>query len=373
MNSDLNENAAWRTFGMLDGDEAASFDEATKHDPALKMACKEMEFLSAAIAVATSQPVVPQAGQLEKLHLRLGLNQARRTNWLGISGWAAAAALTLILLSHRTPQPERSVVKNFSIPNPSTSQRILPTPANPAPAFESPSTKELTAENTTPQNLGGPPKTKSSSSERILAKVEPRQLIQKIEVLQEKITQLQNREQQRLAVVPDMAWPIVMRMRPPRATTAKDNDIVALQQPTLTETLADALAAANDSTPPETIGAVAAKKSKEQPVLASNDPLSETVPSIYSIFNPATGTGQLVANGLPTPEEGQTPILVANTTGGSFNVGTIPLNGSAKQQFDFTLPADVILTGMSVVSESQVAGQAPVSRILFTSSPPPAP
>jgi hypothetical protein len=367
MNSDLHENAAWRAFGMLDADEATSFDEAVKKDPALKMACQEMDFLSAAVAVSSSMPIAPQAGQLEKLHLRLGLNQPRRTNWLGISGWAAAAALTLILASQRVPHFQKSTTKTSEPSQHSVlkiaSQRAI------SPATEASPIAIPQAQSPTQGTSESPIKTKSSGSDRSYAMVESRHLIQKIEVLQEKVEQLQSRERQRLEVQPDVAWPIVMRMRPPQATAEKDNDILAA--PTLTETLGDALAANDDAEPATSIGIPNQKKNKEQ-LLASNDSLPETTP--ISIYDPATGKGVLVTPELPPSDEGTKLILIADTENGPYVVGTIPSNGKPSQKFDYELPATMIPLGMSVSRETTLsAGQAPVTEVLFNSSPLPSP
>ena len=78
MNSDPYDSAAWRTFGMLDPDESAIFDEAMRHDPLLRSAYREMDRISAAIAAATTPPLDPKPGQLERLQYRLSLNRPKR-------------------------------------------------------------------------------------------------------------------------------------------------------------------------------------------------------------------------------------------------------------------------------------------------------
>jgi hypothetical protein len=63
MNSDPHETAAWRTFGMLDVDETANYDEAMRHDSGLRQAQQEMDCLVAAVAAVTTLPIKPRAGQ----------------------------------------------------------------------------------------------------------------------------------------------------------------------------------------------------------------------------------------------------------------------------------------------------------------------
>ena len=102
MNSDPYDSAAWKTFGMLDADESAAFDDAMRSDPALRKYALEMDRLSAAIAACTTAPVEPEAGLLERVQDRLRHRPSRTAGiWLAVTGWAAAIALALVLVLGR--------------------------------------------------------------------------------------------------------------------------------------------------------------------------------------------------------------------------------------------------------------------------------
>ncbi|RYD27236.1 MAG: hypothetical protein EOP87_21495, partial [Verrucomicrobiaceae bacterium] len=182
MNSDPHESAAWRAFGMLDTDKAAGFDESMRHDPELKQAYLEMESLTAAIAAVCVQPVEPRAGQLQRLERQLGIHSGRRTNWAAISGWAAAAVLTLLLVLNRESQ-ERKNLPVVSAPRAAVTQPPVSPPASEeeAAALNAPHFKEQPAFDETALEQ----QTDSQEDEiaKIFTRQETRRLIQEIEVL----------------------------------------------------------------------------------------------------------------------------------------------------------------------------------------------
>ena len=329
MNSDPHESAAWRAFGMLDADEAAAFDSAMRQDPELKNAYREMESLTAAVAAVTTVPISPRAGQLESLHLRLGIGATRRTNWLGISGWAAAVVLTAFLVLNNRPGG-----KNIVSSNPATDPVL--TTQQPFPEIH-PQTGELIVENSSGlelitdetldgENLPAPAPVEPSAA---IVRVETKRHIQEIEILREQIGDFQERDRKRFEVVPDMAWPLVMRMTPPRSGIA----LVRENEPTpLTAMLGDALTAADGS----------------GQSLASTDGEPYAIP----IYDAARDIGTLYVKDLPATEDedyvlwrqddsGEQPILV----------GKLPKSNKKKSEsFDFnlgkaaTVPTAFILT-----------------------------
>ncbi|RYD19029.1 MAG: hypothetical protein EOP88_20490 [Verrucomicrobiaceae bacterium] len=331
MNSDPHESAAWRAFGMLDADEAASFDEAMRHDPELKKAFLEMESLTAAVAAASIQPVTPRAGQLERLERQLGVHKAKRTNWAAISGWAAAAAVTLfVFIDPKGPQAEN--VATLPPPSPVT------VPLEPSHAAE---TAEATGVNPPistemveiPQIAAIPPAIgPMDETVKVFSRQDTRRLIQENEVLKEQVRDLQIRDRERFEAVPGTAWPIVMRMSPP-GMPAQSNDIsFGHEDPPMTAILGDALASAGDG--------------YDEGVGKTGLVAKEPTPSAVPIYDAARDTGTLVVNNLPPNIEGEYYNLWVKPEGDAklMHVGRLPKsNGRAADSFDFSLGSSGII------------------------------
>lgn len=336
MNSESHDSAAWRAFGMLDADETAAFDLAMRQDPELRNAYREMESLTAAVAVATTTPIAPRAGQLESLHLRLGIGATRRTNWLGISGWAAAAALAAFLIINNRPDEKREIAINaVTEPQP---------PIQQLPQKTESLSNELVLENTDEVNLitsestveENPSSFQTSELASPIVRVETKRLIQEIEVLREELENFQERDRERFEVVPDVAWPIVMRMSAPRSGTAlvRENDT-----PPLTAMLGDALAAAS--------GLAGENISRNSLALTS------TEPSAIPIYDAARDNGTLYVDNLPMTTDDEPYRLWVKTKSSrqAVYVGKLPKSNNRKSEaFDFnlgataTVPSEFILT-----------------------------
>lgn len=339
MNSDPHESAAWRAFGMLDADEAAGFDESMRHDPELKKAYLEMESLTAVVAAASVKPVAPRTGQLERLERQLGLHAARRTNWPAISGWAAAAAsVTLLLLVNRNaPETENTIVVTppAAITKPSEApapERVKEISTKHIPRFKENSDFAEAA-------LEGEPIVRQDEMASTVTRQETRQLIQEIEILQEKLHDLQQLDRERFEAVPGTAWPIVMRMSPP-GVPAEPSDIAFEHEETpMTAILGDALASAGD---PYDEGVGKAGIVSEKPS-----------PSAVPIYDAARDTGILVVNYLPSTSGDEAYNLWVKTEadGKPIHLGKLPQsNARAADSFDFSLgsvgivPSGFILT-----------------------------
>ncbi len=308
---------------MLDADEASGFDEAMRQDPELRDAYREMDSLSAAVAAACVAPLPPRAGQLERLQARLGLQPSKSVNWLGISGWAAAAAAVTFILAvdRKSPVPSESV-ENPAVPHATKREvRIIPiVPAQEAPQIaKEPSSEELPASvNVAPQE----------NDVKMISKVEAKRLVQEIAVLRKKLESVEKREQQRFEPVQGMAWPIVMTMRPPRAQNAflpaddPDASVVGV--------LGDALAG---------------KLSLPDNQVAQGVTYA---PSAVPIYDPATGKGTLVANNVSegnlwyTPMEGDQPLLV----------GRLPKSTEASESIGFELPVATIPVNFIITNDA---------------------
>ncbi len=343
MISDPHESAAWRTFGMLDADEAAAFDEAMRHDFELKLAYQEMDRLATAVAVSVTHPIEPEAGQLDRLHRRLGLYPIKRVNWLGISGWAAAAALTMVLLLDRTVvRRSNSAALETDYPTHVIRQQkpvrtLPPEPVNVEEERDHAKEPDEIADS----GLAAIPQ---ESSSKEISKVETQRLVQEIEVLREQLESVLVRDRKRFESIPGLAWPIIVRMTPPETDDESSSSLIAKQDdPTITSMLGDALTAATQhpslTDPPA--------------VRATVPPLSEVEPSAVPIYDSARDAGTLVVSNLPAtgPDEAYNLWVTTKMGDKPVYVGRLPeSNARGGKSFDFslgskaTVPSGFILT-----------------------------
>ncbi len=344
MNSDPHESAAWRAFGMLDADEAAGFDESMCQDPELRNAWREMNCLSAAVAAATVTPMAPRAGQLEKLQTRLGLSSSKHTNWLAITGWAAAAALTVMLVVDRQ-QPQAALSTSMPRTFPSPPLETMPGekkfPQDSANEDSPSIAKESDSDN--PPQRGGMAITQETEFKTI-TKVETKRLIQEIEVLRDKLESAQKRDQKRFEVVPGRAWPIVMRMSPPDSPPTNDPSItLADNSPPLTNVLGDALAGTSSMM-------------ALQPNLRTGETSQKAAQiSAIPIYDASIDVGTLVTNLKQTnpkkphflwvkTENGNNPVLV----------GQLPASSSqGPDTFDFSLGKTAVVPAAFILTQGE--------------------
>lgn len=417
MNSDPHETAAWRAFGMLDSNEAAGFDEAIHQDPELKNAYRDMNVLCAAVAAASVAPLQSRAGQLEQLQARLGLQTSRSVNWLGISGWAAAAAAfaIMLLVDRKAPVPVESV-KHSAAPHANKRDILM---------IQKASAQELVAQSSS--DVGSEPSEDATSNRdtatrennvKLVTKMETKRLVQEIAILREKLESVEKREQQRLEPVQGMAWPIVMKMRPPNATTQiiATEGATADAETSVVDLLGDALAGkasladnrakqgavdarsavpindpastadVNTSVVDEPGDALAGKalladNQGEQGVVdtPSDDPNydSETTvdnetsladnrakqgvvdtPSAVPIYDPATGAGTLVVNNLSNMNFWVT----ARGESEPRLLGKIPPSTEAYESVGFELPVGTIPDNFMITNDSAGKGAPPSGK-----------
>lgn len=332
MNSDPHETAAWRAFGMLDSNEAADFDDAIRQDPELRGAYRDMNVLCAAVAAASVVPLTPRAGQLEQLQARLGLHptKAKAVNWLGVSGWAAAAAaLTFILLVDRKPPIPTESVKNNATPHAANRDILKIQKAT----VQDPAAQPSSDVGSTPTENAASnrdPATHESNVE-LVTKMETKRLVQEIAVLREKLQSVEKHERERMGSVPGMAWPIVMKMRPPRATSqiASTEDTETSVVDLLGDALAGKSSLADNRADQSTVNTVA-------------------TPSAVPIYDPATGTGTLVVNNLSNTNfwvkaKGESELRL---------LGKIPPSSEAYESVGFELPAGTIPDNFVITNDS---------------------
>ena len=334
MNSDPHETAAWRAFGMLDSNEAAGFDEAVRQDPELRDAYREMDVLCAAVAAASVVPLAPRAGELERLQARLGLKSSKTLNWPGISGWfAAAAALTFILLVDRNPPVPTESASNSAAPYAAKRDGLM---------IQNAKVEELAAQTSSDK---GSDLAENASDNRdaaiqdkkvkLVTKMETKQLVREIAVLRKKLESVEKREQERLEPVQGMAWPIVMKMRPPLAKTqiATTDATTADTETSVVNVLGDALAGKSS---------LADKQTDQSAVDAA------ATPSAVPIYDPATGTGTLVVNNLSNTN------LWFTARGESEPrlLGKIPQSTESYESVGFELPVGTIPDNFMITNDS---------------------
>lgn len=358
MNPDPRDSAAWRSFGMLTPDESEAFDEAVSHDPTLENACQEMDRLAAAIAVTSVRPVVPRAGQLDRLRRRLDLPAAKRTNWPAISGWAAAAALAGFAVVRPTPVLPTATVAKSSATSPTS-------PPNIAVAASTEETDDADAISF--PILPASTEEVTEIDQSLVVKGETKRLIQEIEVLRDKLESLQIRDRERFDPTPGMVWPIVVRMVPPdppitappvyqAAAAATGQPAPAIptattptaDDPPMTAMLGDALAYARQTvpTPPPT----------PPPV----------TPSAIPIYDAARDKGTLVINNLPVITAAESYNLWVSTDNSEqpIYVGRLPESSKpGADSIDFSLGATAIVpSGFLLTRDPRGTPHAPSNQ-----------
>ncbi len=335
MNSDPHETAAWRAFGMHDADEASAFDETVRQDPELTKVVREMNELTAAVAVVSSLPVAPRAGEMDRLRARLGFpGHHRQRHWVAWSGWAAAAALALLLVIQKQTTVSKSPVIAQSSEASATSKAVMPEESAPLGNSVEP-TVIMPVE---PQVV--------AANESAPVRVETKRLIQEIEVLRGQLANFQKRDRERFSPVPGVAWPIVMTMRPPGSQAEGDPNASSLNT-----VLGDALAGR------ETLIGGKLSTPDQGPDLPIDESLVTEdivpVPNAIPIYDAARDAGTLVVGNLPPLGENEAYNLWVRTTDAAnpVHVGRLPATFAAgADALDFSLgsigivPSGFILT-----------------------------
>lgn len=378
MNSDPYDSAVWRSFGMLDADESAIFDEASRIDPLLRRAFLEMDRLSAAVAVSTSIPVEPKPGQLERLQARLGIQKVRRGPWIAaITGWAAAAALAVMwLLDHSGAAGVTRKESERSAANPRPSipadTQTAPSPAMTPAAADTPDAK------TPPAGESASPTAVAVDESVIKTKVraETKRLVQEIEVLRDNLEKYQSRDRVLFEPVPGMALPIVMTMNSP-GTPIDDPAALARNEghspiATLLGGSIRGMTAGNaipgGKVPETTTGG-------DEAVIAA-DPLTTEHPTAIPIYDAARDAGTLVVSNLPPTVDGEVYNLWVKTLSGDkpVYVGSLPKGGvTGAESFDFSLGSNMVLPSGFMLTRDPVDKPASPSEANTVLQGPPTP
>ncbi len=338
---------------MLDAEESAAFDDALRDNADLRHAYREISALAAAVAVSQVKPLQTRAGEFERLQTRLGLLRERPVNWLGISGWAIAASLALLLVvSHRHSLVDHGVTSQTP-----TGAKATPTSAPDRPAGNGPDAVEIPGEDNHALAASGAFAEVADGRETKAAKKgETMKLIQEISVLREKLERVAKRDQQRFEIVPGRSWPVMMTMAPPPSSDEEETTI-SEDAPALTSRVADALAGISSIT-------------SDPSELSDPDEIAsasgKATPTAIPIYDPVTDEGAIVVAGLPQPEEDMGNFLwvATETSDVPVLVGQLPPNESQQAvSIDFELGTMGILPTSFILTNGKIGSpEAPSTK-----------
>jgi len=332
---------------MLDAEESAAFDDALRENADLRDAYREINALTAAVAAAQVKPLQTRAGDFERLQTRLGLRHKRPVNLLGISGWAIAASLALLLVvSHRPRVEAGGNTAQAPTGASGTTESATDAPAENhterIPVMsENPLAASATSAATTDETEANTPR-----------KVETMRLIQEISVLREKLEKVAKRDQRRFEVVTGRSWPVMMTMAPPPSSDEEESATVPEDTVALTSRVADALAGISSIT-----GDPSASFAPDESAAASGT----AIPAAIPIYDPVTDEGAIVVAGLPQPEEDMGNFLwvATETSDVPVLVGQLPPNESQQAvSIDFELGTKGILPTSFILTKGDIGSPA---------------
>ncbi len=330
---------------MLDAEESAAFDDALRENADLRQAYREINALAAAVAVSQVKPLQTRAGDFERLQTRLGLLRQRPVNWLGISGWAIAASLALLLVVSHRPRPQASGATSQT----QADARAIPAGA---PAEIGPDAAGIPEEENPALAASGTSVGAASGSEtKAPKKGETMRLIQEISVLREKLERVAKRDQKRFEIVHGRSWPVMMTMAPPPSPD-EDETTIPEDAPALTSRVADALAGISSIT-----GDPSEISVPDETAAASGAATAAAIP----IYDPVTDEGAIVVAGLPQPEADMGNFLwvATETSEVPVLVGQLPPNESQQAvSIDFELGTKGILPTSFILTNGEIGNPA---------------
>jgi len=327
---------------MLNAEESAAFDDALREDAALRHAYREINALGAAVAASQAIPLQARPGQLERLQARLGLQHRRPTNWLGISGWAIAASLALLLVISNRPGSAAS--GNVAVSPQMGAKTAHVAAANASGANGTAEDKESLAASNSSTGSAGAGEGKSNK------KIESKRLIQEISVLREKLESVAKRDQKRFEIISGRSWPVMMTMAPPSSTA--DTATVLEDAPALTSRVGDALAGLSSI-----VGDPSQEPASGEPAAAD----ANVSPTAIPIYDPFTDHGAIVVAGLPFSDPGMGNYLwvATETSDVPVLVGQLPPRDSQQPvSIDFTLGTRGILPTSFILTNGTIGNPA---------------
>jgi hypothetical protein len=356
---------------MLDADESAAFDEAARHDSHLKSATREMDRLQASVALVASRPVMPREGHLERIQARLGQQPKRQFSlWFGISGWAAAAALALLLVWNA------KIIPVFSSNSASAAaSSIQPRPQVPG-THEAIQTSLATSDSPdSATSESTPTGSQDSNASSVVIRRETERLTREIATLQDQVRSYQLHKQQWFEVLPGVATPVIMVMSPP-GTPADERAGLALNDSPVSQLLVETLRVSSTEKQPSSSVADAARPTNADQVFQAADATPSVVaelPSAIPVYDAARDAGTLVVSNLPPVAADMEYNLWVQTSPGEkpVRLGILPDAGtSPSESFDFSLGTNTIMpSGFILTQDPKEKPTAPSGKNTVLQSP----
>jgi hypothetical protein len=255
------------------------------------------------------------------------------------SGWAAAAAVTIVLLM-KNPPATSDLPISTAHSNPSAADHLSRSASLPAQADAAEKAPTLVKE-------------ERVSSQDIVAEAtemreQQRSLIQEIDTLRKQIVLLTTRDKERLVAQNGISWPIIMKLTAP----GTDPLAAVIKDPVL--------GAMFDMNPLKTENPASSENFKAG--AQASAPLPDpSLPSAVPIYDPARDSGQLLINNLNPPEEGQAYFLWVQSDQSEqpVLVGSLPDNFTSSETFDFQLGAVGIIPDRFLITQDLQQAPSP--------------
>lgn len=308
------ENPFWHAFGL----EKVVLPPESAAEEELPSA-KEIDLISTVVALSATAPAVPSAHVWDEIQAQIS-GQTTATAPLGRSwrtfstwgGWGVAASLAVLFAwqSSRPKAPHAPLVAQPSVASPApVGPELVPgVPAPPAVstgAEPSELPPETVAAVPLPLPVTPPPSVENWPNQEAVAqqeRAEKHRLIQEIETLRGQLARLQERTQERLAVIPGVSWPVVIEMHPPGVQmetvdaplTSRLGDALVSQAPPAAATPAAAVVENEALVASAPLSAAAGSSlDTETARAAGTQSAARPTPSATPIYDPARDIGTL--------------------------------------------------------------------------------
>jgi hypothetical protein len=310
-------------------------------DAQTRQKCELADLVSTVVALDHSRPIRPRSASFQAILGQISVQAPSRIKQriFAWSGWAAAAAVTIVLLM-KNPPATSDLPISTAHSNPSAADQLSRSASLPAQTDAAEKTPTLVKE-------------ERVSSQDIVAEAtemreQQRSLIQEIDTLRKQIVLLTTRDKERLVAQNGISWPIIMKLTAP----GTDPLAAVIKDPVL--------GAMFDMNPLKTENPASSENFKAG--AQASAPLPDpSLPSAVPIYDPARDSGQLLINNLNPPEEGQAYFLWVQSDQSEqpVLVGSLPDNFTSSETFDFQLGAVGIIPDRFLITQDLQQAPSP--------------